>query len=63
MSQTHLQTNFWRANQTREIRIGAFADNGVFRTVASVPVRGAEYSDAEARKAAALCRRLNERAA
>ena len=53
------RVNFWRANHAKEIRIGSWDKCGNFRTVATVPVKGREYSDAEAAKAEALCNSIN----
>lgn len=63
MRKQAITTNFWRANLNGEIRIGYYVTNGVFHTLNTVPVRGREYTDAEARRAEALAAKLNKAAA
>ena len=54
-----LTTNFWGCNETKQIRIGYWKRNGVFKTVGSVLVKGAEYSDEEAARATALAKAMS----
>ena len=54
-----LTTNFWRCNQTKQIRIGYWRKNGVFKTVGSILVKGTEYSDDEAARARALAKAMS----
>jgi len=64
-----LEVNFWRANITKQIRIGYWRNKSgklgspVFVTVGSVLVKGAEFSEAEAAKAEALALAMSGKSA
>jgi hypothetical protein len=61
MMDMEIVANFWRANFLRCIRVGIWRHNGTFHTLATIRLAGAEYSDAEAKRAKALAQRMQRR--